>query len=362
MNGHHDRASGLPAPAAGGDPLSASSVDGPRSAQPVADTLSDVLEAVRLTGALFFIVDASTPWVAEAPSAESLAPVILPRAQHVVSYHLVTDGACWCQMAGMAPVRIEAGDVIVVPHGDEYALSSEPTLRSGLTTEDMLGWFRQMALGQLPFVVPEGGGGPDRLGVVCGFLGCDAFPFNPILATLPRVLHVRLPNLSDGGRLSTLIDFAVTESREPRAGGRSVLLRIAELMFVEVVRSFVSTLREAEGGWLGGLRDPLVGRALWCLHEQPARAWTLDELAREAATSRSVLTDRFTHFVGQPPMHYLARWRMQMGAGLLADGAAKVSAVARAVGYESEAAFSRAFKKFTGVAPAAWRRRRLTVG
>jgi AraC-like DNA-binding protein len=257
-----------------------------------------------------------------------------------------------------ASTFIEAGDVIVVPHGDEYALCSDPTLSGGLTLDQTLGWFQQMATGQLPMIVDEGGGGPERIGIVCGFLGCDALPFNPVLAALPRLVHVRPSEAAVDDRLSMLIEFAVAESRDKQAGGRSVLLRIGELMFVEVIRRYLGTLTGDEGGWLAGLRDPIVGRALARLHDTPAYPWTLDELAREAGGSRSILSERFTQLVGQPPMHYLTGWRMQLAAGLLDERSAKVSAVAREVGYDSEAAFSRAFKKLTGMAPAAWRNRR----
>jgi AraC-like DNA-binding protein len=198
--------------------------------------------------------------------------------------------------------------------------------------------------------------GPERIGVVCGFLGCDATPFNPVLAMLPEVVHVPLPQ-AGADRLTALVELAVGEARDRRAGGRSVLLRIGELMFVEVVRRYLSSVRAEERGWLAGLRDPVVGRALALLHETPARSWTLDDLAREAGASRSVLTERFTHLVGRPPMHYLAAWRIQLASRRLSDGAAKISTVAGEVGYESEAAFSRAFKRLTGVAPAAWRSR-----
>ena len=345
MTGDHDRASGSPALAA------AAVVAG-------ADVLSDVLEAVRLTGALFFLVDASTPWVAEAPSSAVLAPAILPRAQHVVSFHVITRGTCWAQLSGSGSVKLEAGDVLVVPHGDEYALVTEPGLRSGWSPGETLEWFRHMARGELPFVVEEGGGGAERVGVVCGFLGCDAFPYNPVLSTLPRLLCVHAPFAAHGDRLAPLIDFAIGESRDRHAGSRTVLLRVAELIFVEVLRRHLQTLIGGTGGWLEGLRDPLVGRALASLHAEPARAWTLDELAREAGASRSVLTERFTQLVGQPPMHYLTRWRMQLASRRLAEAGAKVSAVACEVGYDSEAAFSRAFKKLTGMPPAAWRRAR----
>lgn len=250
MPGHHDQASGPLAPnaedvvpsSAAGEPASA-------AAEPAgADALSDVLEVVRLTGALFFIVDASPPWVAEVPASQGLAPAILPRVQHVVSYHVVTEGACWCQMAAEAPVQLETGDVIVAPHGDAYVLSTTPSISSGLTLDQTLTWFREMASGQLPLVVEEAGGGRERLQIVCGFLGCDALPFNPVLATLPRMLHVRRPGASASDRLGALVEFAVSESRAPHEGSRSVLIRVGELMFVEVMRRYLTTLTAEESG------------------------------------------------------------------------------------------------------------------
>ena len=318
------------------------------------DTLSDVLEVVRLTGALFFLVDARTPWVAEAPASTQLGPVILPRAQHVVSYHVVAEGACWCESPGFAPLRLETGDVLIVPHGHAYQLASACGMRTGWTLDDALGWFRAMANGHLPFVVTEGGDGSERIRLVCGFLGCDALPFNPVLTTLPALLRVRVHDDS-GPRLKALLEFAVAESTHARPGSRSVLLRIAELVFVEVLRSHLTTAPEGGTSWLGGLRDPVVGRALARLHAEPARDWTLPELARDVGASRSVLAERFTCFVGHPPMLYLTRWRIQLAASRLAAGATPVSAVASEVGYESEAAFCRAFKKVTGVTPASWR-------
>jgi hypothetical protein len=263
----------------------------PAVALTAADTLSDVLETVRLTGALFFLVDASTPWVAEAPASPVLGPVLLPRVQHVVSYHVIRTGVCWCESPGEPPMRLEAGDVLVVPHGQEYALTSEPGLRSGLSDTDTLGWFRDMSSGRLPFIVEEGGGGPERIGVVCGFLGCDALPFNPVLATLPPLVRVRLPAAVAGDRLSRLVDYALAESRDRSAGSQSVLLRIAELVFVEVVRAHLMALPAASSGWLGGLRDPVVGGVLARLHAQPAEHWTLEQMARDAAVSRTVLAD-----------------------------------------------------------------------
>ena len=171
-------------------------------------------------------------------------------------------------------------------------------------------------------------------------------------------MHLRAPGRSVDG-LRYLVDFALVELRSRSPGGTDVLKRLAELMFVEVVRRHLETMPGAQdGGWLAGLRDPLVGRALALLHGEPARRWTLAALAAEASTSRSVLAERFARFAGQAPMEYLRQWRMQLAARLLAErGAVKLAAVAEAVGYDSEAAFSRAFKKSAGAAPAAWRAR-----
>lgn len=321
------------------------------------DVLSDVLRVVRLTGALFFRVEASSPWVIEVPDGAGLAPAALPGAQHLISYHVVTRGACWgATLAGGAPARVEAGDVLVFPHGDPYVMSTAARLRGGPPRPEILAFVRQAAAGQLPFTVVEGGGGAEELHLVCGFLGCDVRPFNPLLATLPRLLHVRRAFGSAADPLGRLVELTLAESAERRAGGECVRLRLSELMFVEVVRRYLAGLPAAQTGWLSGLREPVVGRALTLLHERPAEAWTLQTLARAVALSRSALADRFAHFVGCPPMQYLTHWRMQLAARRLADGA-KVATAALEVGYESEAAFSRAFKRTAGVPPAAWRAR-----
>ena len=275
----------------------------------------------------------------------------------MISYHVVRHGSCWGSLVGGDPVRLEAGDVLVLPHGDPYVMSIDGTMRGGPGPADVLTFMRQMSTGDLPFTVCEGGERGDRMHLVCGFLGCDVRPFNPLLTALPRLLHVRRASGAADDSLDRLIEFTLVESREKRAGGECVRLRLSELMFVEVVRRYLQALPLEQPGWLAGLRDETVGRALALLHERPAQAWTLEALAREAGLSRSALADRFTHFVGQPSMQYLTRWRLQLAARLLADGTSKVSTVALEVGYDSEAAFSRAFKKATGVPPATWRHR-----
>jgi AraC-like DNA-binding protein len=312
---------------------------------------------VRLSAAVFFRLEARAPWVIEMPDGATLARAVSRPARHVISYHAVIGGRGAGGLPGQRPLSLAAGDVLVFPHGDPYVMSVPEGLRGGPGPDEVLGFLGAMAAGRLPFVVEEGGGGRERLQLVCGFLGCDVRPFNPLLATLPRLLRVRGAGAPADDPLAKLIELTIAESREPRAGGECVRLRLSELMFVEVVRRHLAGLPAEQRGWLAGLRDPVVGRALALLHERPAHSWTLEELAREAATSRSVLAERFTHFVEDPPMQYLARWRMQIAARLLADSTRKVAAVARDVGYDSEAAFSRAFKKTAGVPPATWRRR-----
>jgi AraC-like DNA-binding protein len=321
-----------------------------------ADVLSDVLRAVRLTGAVYFDFEMSSPWVAQTPDSREIAAKVMPGADRVIHYHLVARGSCWGHALGAEPMRLGEGDLIVFPQGDAHILSSAPGLRA---EPDMARFARPST--PLPLVYEMGGGGPDRARLVCGFLGCDDRPFNPLLAALPAVIHLRASG-PDGraGWLAALHDGAVAESGHARPGGENVLARLSELMFVEAIRRYLETLPPAETGWLSGLRDPVVGQALGALHAQPSQPWTVESLARAAGVSRSVLAERFTEMVGQPPIQYLALWRMQLAARLLADGLG-VAEVGRAVGYESEAAFSRAFKKLVGQAPGTWRRARTSA-
>ena len=338
MTSGHDQSSASLAPASG------------------IDVLSDMLRSVRLTGAMLFQVEASTPWVSWAPHAKSFRRVVLPSAQHLISLHVVTQGGCWAGLTGAPPERLETGDVLVIPHGDAYYLADPPEAERTYGHEEAVAFFRDMAAGKLPPTVIEGGNGTGKSQFICGFLGCDLRPFNPVLSALPRLLCVRPPISGNG--LSHLIAFALNELHELRVAGQVVRLRMAELLFVEVMRRYLETLPSGQTGWLAGLRDPLVARALALLHNAPAQDWTLDALAAQAATSRSVLAERFVHFMGQPPMQYLRELRMQLASRLLTEDGAKVASVAAAVGFESEAAFSRAFKKCVGLSPDEWRRQR----
>jgi AraC-like DNA-binding protein len=316
------------------------------------DTLSDVLRAVRLSGAVFFTVDGSAPWVTETPAAPEIAPHIMPGAEHVIDYHVLASGSCWGGLIGEPAIRLEAGDVIVFPQGDPHVMSSAPGMR-GHPSVDV---YRRSGV-QLPIAISANGGGREHAQLICGFLACDVRPFNPLLATLPRVIHVPRPP-DDDGVITQFIRLALAESAARRAGGEAVLAHLSELLFVEVVRRHLATLPLDHRGWLAGLRDEQVGRALARLHARPAHPWTLDDLARESGVSRSVLAERFNDFVGIPPMQYLAEWRMQLAAGLLSATALGLAEIAARIGYGSEAALSRAFKRLVGVAPAVWRQRR----
>jgi AraC-like DNA-binding protein len=314
------------------------------------DTLSEVLRAVRLSGAIFFDVHAAEPWVAETPAGRTIVGAMFPGSEHLISYHVITQGHCWASVAGEPPMQLSAGDVIVLPHGDTHVLSSKPGLRR---SPDM-SMYRMPADGKLPVSISVGDQG-EPTHFVCGFLGCDARPYNPLLTALPRVLRV-----SDeaGGSLGSYVQFALAESKEPRMGGQGVLGRLSELMFIDVVRRYIETLPAERADWLSGLRDPFVGRALTALHRDPARDWTIESLARHVGLSRSALADRFSQFVGQPPMQYLTNWRMQLAASHLRTGVESVAVIANRVGYDSEAAFSRAFKKAVGQPPSQWRKPR----
>jgi AraC-like DNA-binding protein len=282
--------------------------------------------------------------VREAPPSREIAARVMPGAHHVIEYHLIAQGTCWGHAVGQEPFRLRAGDVIMFPRGDAHVLSSAPGMREA---PDAAAFTRPSA--PLPLFYEFGGGGPDRARIVCCFLGCDDRPFNPLLGALPAVIHVEA-----SGALAALVDIAAAESRSARAGSENVLARLSELIFVETIRQHLETLAPAERGWLAGVRDPVVGQALAALHADPRGAWTVERLAHAAGVSRSIVAQRFTQTVGDPPMQYLALWRMQLASRLLRDGG-RVAEVAAAVGYDSEAAFSRAFKKLVGRSPAAWR-------
>jgi AraC-like DNA-binding protein len=319
------------------------------------DLLTDVLRAVRMSGAIFFDVHASTPWVAQAPPSRDIAALVMPGAQHLIEYHVLVSGSCWASLLddGAEPIALAPGSVLVFPHGDQHVLSSAPNMRSAPRYDV----YRPASTkNPLPFYLDPGEGGPKGAQIICGFLGCDARPFNPLIEALPRMLHVADGTTAEEGWLGTLIEATLRESQARRIGGGGVLTKLSELIFIEAVRRYAEDQQDGARSWLAGLDDPQVGRALRALHADPARAWTLAELAREAGASRTALADHFTEHVGKPPMAYLAAWRMQIAATLLTSGPLTVAQVADRVGYESEASFSKAFKRQTGLSPSEWRR------
>lgn len=326
------------------------------------DTLSDVLRSVRLRGAVFFHVSGHSNWAAEAPPAREVAPMLMPGIDHVLEYHAVVRGTCWASIVPDGhPVQLHPGDVVMFPHGDAHVVSSAPGLRGVADPA----WFGNVQVERLPLRVAYDGQNLQLVEqpvadaeatIVCGFIGCDVQPFNPLIASLPRMLHLRASERD--AWIARFTEQAAAESHADRPGGQAMLARMSEMMFVDAVRRYADALPAQSQGWLAGLRDRFVGRALALIHERPAQDWSLDELGRQVGLSRSALHERFMQFIGVPPMQYLAQWRMQAAARLLLETRATVAAIALDVGYESEAAFARAFKRQVGKPPAAWRRER----
>ena len=246
------------------------------------------------------------------PGTAEIATAVMPGAEHVISFHAILSGSCWAALSdgSAAALNLNAGDVVVFPGGAPNVMSSEQGSRS---KPDMAMYYRPIDQ-HLPFALISGGEGKERTRFVCGYLGCDARPFNPLLAALPPMLRVGRP--TDGSRgVTDLFSMALQEGGSSRPGGETVLAKLSELMFVEVIRSYIETLPIELRGWLSGLRDPHVGKALRLIHARPAEAWSLDRLAREAGLSRTVFAERFSDYVGVSPLHYLKGWRFSWRAG-----------------------------------------------
>jgi AraC-like DNA-binding protein len=327
-----------------------------------------VLRVVRLSGAVFFTADFSSPWAIESPLPDKLAAAVMPEAECVVLFHILVEGECEVACPSHPVTVMESGDVVVFPRGDQHTMRSH----GAGTPSPLSSIFSPGRHDEPPQLSYGGGGRASRF--VCGYLNCDQ-RFSPLVDALPTMLLVRsrdeyssieavdtrgtLPDVvpqGPGTWLGTTLKFTVNEARAARPGNAAILGRLTELMFVEILREYMQRLPANQGGWLSGVNDPYVGRALRLMHEDPVRDWTVDELAREAAVSRSVLAQRFTELVGEAPMRYLAGWRMQLAKQMMRDGAGNIQDIATRVGYESEAAFSRAFKRATGSPPTAWRR------
>jgi AraC-like DNA-binding protein len=242
------------------------------------------------------------------------------------------------------------------PQGDSHTLASSP----GMRAKPDLSVYEQPPELSPPFYLQQFGGGPDEAHLICGFLGCDRLPFNPVIQALPRVIHIADGYTAGDGWLSSLISAIMKESRKQRLGAESVLSKLSELLFIEVVRYYIESLPRETQNWFTALSDPHVGRAIRLMHGDICRSWTLDELAREVGTSRTILIERFKTYLDVAPMTYLFNWRMQIAASMLVRDASSLARIGASVGYESEAAFSRAFKRATGMPPAAWRAQAVT--
>lgn len=313
------------------------------------DALSEILRVVQMSGAFFVNARFSAPWCYQSPNASVAAPWLEPSAEQVVIFHLVTEGECLVELDGMAPLPVRSGDVVIFPTGSAHRMTSAPGLEPPRATANL-----RRLLSSRPRKLAYGGGGtPTRM--VCGYLACDARLARLLLQGLPPVVRVSLRDTAAGAWLESSVHYALAEARTPRPGSEGLLAKLAELLFIEVLRHYVDQ-REAPSGWLAGLSDRVVGNALNALHARPCHEWTLAELARASGTSRSVLAERFQACVGTAPMQYLTQWRMVMAANLLRRGSTPLSRVAEEVGYQNDTSFSRAFRREYGQPPAAWRR------
>ena len=317
------------------------------------DALSETLRVVRLVGAIFIHARFSAPWCYQSPRADTVAPLLEPGAERVVIFHLITDGECCVEMPGQAPVQLVAGDAVLFTQGDAHRMGSEP----GLPPASGGGRLAEV-LSRRPGRLAYGGGGA-RTRLVCGYLACDARLASMLLQGLPPLVKVNVRDSSAGTWLEASVRYALAEARSPRPGGAGVLAKLAEVLFIEVLRLYMNEQGEGRTGWLAGVGDRIVGVALDALHRNPAKAWTLDELARTAGTSRSVLAERFQLLVGASPIQYLTQWRMLLAANLLSRSNAPLTRIAEDVGYQTDTAFSRAFRREYGAPPAAWRRSQL---
>lgn len=315
------------------------------------DALSQVLRVLRLETGIFVEADFTAPWCVDSASGREDVQDILPGAEHVAIYHLLVEGHCQARLAdGSAEVDLGPGDLLLVPQGEAHRMGSDvrlPPVPAALLVQPALD-------GGTPRI--EHGGGGDRTRFLCGFLACDPRLCQPLLGALPRLCRIPVGDGPATRWMASLFEMGAAESSGPRPGGATLVARLSELLFVDAVRRYVDSLPAGQPGWFAGLRDASVSRALAALHADPGRHWSIEDLARTSAASRSALTERFGRLIGEPPMQYLTRWRMALAGQALREGNEPVGRVAERLGYESEAAFNRAFKREFGQPPAAWRR------
>jgi AraC-like DNA-binding protein len=310
------------------------------------DVLSNMLEIVRLTGSIFLKGNFGAPFAVRT-NGQALTGLLGPGAKHFSMFHMVAEGRCRLEVVGQTPVELEAGDLMLLPQGECHILRNGD---APITEADSM----------VPELMAEGvmtmrfGDGPERTHLVCGFVQSGDLFFNPVFAGLPELIVVRTADEPVSSMLADTVRHLLTEMEDLRPGSRDMLSRLMEMLFVEMLRRHVASLPAETSGWLGALNDPLVGRALQAIHARPLEDWTVESLALHVGTSRSVLADRFKAILGQPPMQYLAGWRLQLAMNMLRENRS-IAEVAAEVGYESEAAFNRAFKRHLGLPPGTWR-------
>lgn len=314
------------------------------------DALSEVLKVVKLEGAVFYNGEFSAPWTFRSPASRRLAPYLAPGAGHVIIYHLITEGRGYAEIRHELRVSLDPGDIVIFPHGDPHLIGNGPVPRDSVNSEREL----QRIFSQGLKLVRMGGGG-ELTRIVCGYMACEPRLSRFFLAGLPPVFKVNIRSDDSGQWLENSIRFSVAEADSSRAGGEAVLAKLSEALFVETLRRYIAQLPQEQTGWLAGARDPEVGNVLALMHRKPAHPWTIADLASEAGVSRSVLAERFRQYLGEPPMAYLTRWRLQLGAQMLNSTSYSVAQIAAEVGYESEPAFNRAFKREFNRPPARFR-------
>ena len=316
------------------------------------DALSDVLRVAHLTGGVFLHADFFAPWCIAARIPREHCGASLGPASHLIIYQYIIEGELHVRVDGadVGDVLLRGGEVVVLPRNDPHLMGSDLSMPPVLGRDII-----QPPKGGGLYSIHHGGAGK-RTRMICGFLGCDSAKGYPVISTLPHVLKLNVEHGGAAEWIRSTFQYAAEEVAAGRPGSETVLAKLSELLFVEAVRRYAEGLSDDQTGWLAGLREPHVARALALLHGDIARRWTVDDLGREVGLSRSALADRFVRLIGVPPMHYLASWRMQVATHQLRNTSASLAQVAANVGYDSEATFSRAFKKAFGTAPATWRR------
>ena len=316
------------------------------------DALSEILRVIKLDSAIYFNAEFCEPWCLASPESRTLAPMLAPGAGHVIIYHLLCEGRAFVQLLDGERIALVAGDLVTFPHGDGHMLGSGPPVAAIDAATALPGVLEK----GLELLHLGGRGAVSRF--ICGFLSCDPQLSHAFLAGLPPLIKINIRDDPSGQWLENSLRFSVTQAANREAGADATLTKLSEVVFAETLRRYVRGLPEGQTGWLAGARDEEVGKALTLLHRRHEQRWTVAELARETGLSRTVLSERFRHYLGEPPMAYLTRWRLRLGARALASTSRSVAQIAAEVGYESEAAFNRAFKREYGLPPARYRKDR----